>query len=417
MISRSYAFLTLTHCQADKIKQLVFRNVSKSSKFFACSSVDKSENKIPNDNLKKCHVLENIRLDNTGHTEESRRALFMKGNENIKGRDDAKVSNELEPMQSMQLLERDAHKFDDALEDIDEKLPGPLDPCDEDLSHIGPNLTPTYNFVKFADQSQTIQQLVKLGVELYKLERDKEVVKMFRSLDFDRDMKPHIQFLHDCGIKPENLGHFITRNPKIFKEDMDDLHTRIRYLRAHNFTPEMIETIISRHPPWLSFPTKNIDLRLSYFQHNFELNGYQVRCLTTKCPKLITYDMRRVKVSTFAVKEEMGFNKDEIKQVLLKAPRVWIRSKVKVVQSFDYLHNTMKLSHVVISQQPQVLLCRRSRLANRHKFLVELKRDQYDPTKPLYVSPLSLVESSDIEFCNQIAKASIHVYNEFLKSF
>ncbi|XP_076764322.1 mitochondrial transcription termination factor 3 [Xylocopa sonorina] len=414
MISRSYAFLTLTQCQAGRIKNLVLRNLTTSSKFLVCSSIDK-QNKTPNDNLKECHLLENIKPGSTGYTEECKRALFVQGNGNVENEGDGKVSTELEPMQSVELLEKD--KFDDALEDIDEKLPGPLDPCDEDLSHIGPNITATFNFAKFADQSHTIQQLVKLGVELYKLERDRDVVEMFLSLDFGRNIKPYIQFLHDCGVKPEGLGRFITRNPNIFKEDMDDLYTRIRYLRAHNFMPEMIETIINRHPPWLSFSTKDIDSRLGHFQHTFKLNGYQVRCLTVKSPKLITYDMNRIRASTFAVKEEMGFNENETKLVLLKAPRVWIRSKVSVVNSFDYLHNTMELSHAAISREPQVLLCRRNRLETRHRFLVELKRNQYDPTKPLYVSPLSLVENSDIDFCNQIAKASILTYNEFLKSF
>ncbi|KOC62676.1 mTERF domain-containing protein 1, mitochondrial [Habropoda laboriosa] len=307
--------------------------------------------------------------------------------------------------------------FSDALEDIDIKLPGPLDRCTEDLSHIVPELGPTYNFAKYADRSNTIQQLVKLGVELYKLERDRDVIEMILSLDFDKHMKPYIQFLHDCGVSSENLGNFITKNPYIFKEDMDDLYTRIRYLKAHNYTSEMIQVILTRHPPWLSFNTREIDTRLGHFQVTFELSGHDVRCLTVHSPKLITYDMERIKYSTFAVKEEMCFNTREMRLILLNAPHVWIRARSKVVETFDYLHNHMELPHKLISQQPKVLLCKRPRLEKRDQFLAYLKRNQYDPKKPLYVSPLALVEGSDTDFCINVAKASVSTYNEFLKSF
>lgn len=84
---------------------------------------------------------------------------------------------------------------------------------------------------------------------------------------------------------------------------------------------------------------------------------------------------------------------------------------------FDYAHNEMQLSRDVIVQMPQILLCRPNRLEQRHMFLVELKRAQYDPTKPMYVSPQTLVSGTDVEFCSNIAKTSIDIYNTFLKTF
>ncbi|XP_053998772.1 transcription termination factor 3, mitochondrial [Hylaeus anthracinus] len=302
------------------------------------------------------------------------------------------------------------------IDNVNNGLPGPLDLCTEDLSHVGPYMTPTFNFAKFADKSDTIQKLVELGVKLYKLEEDKAVVEMIMSLDFDRDIKPYIRFLNDCGVQAENLGHFITNYPKIFKEDMDSLYTRIRYLRAHRFTPEMVGVIVNRNPLWLSFSVKEIDSKLSYFQHNFKLTGSNIRKLTVKHPRLITYNMQHIRENTFAVKEEMGFSKDETKHILLTAPRVWTSARSRIVDTFDYAHNEMKLSHETISKQPLVLTCRAIRLKQRHKFLEELKRNQYDPTKPLYVSLMDLINGTDIEFCTNVAKSSIHLYNMFLKT-
>lgn len=88
-----------------------------------------------------------------------------------------------------------------------------------------------------------------------------------------------------------------------------------------------------------------------------------------------------------------------------------------MVKSFDYAHNVMKLSHKTIALHPLILLCRQHRLKRRHEFLAHLQRDQYDPSKPLYVSPKALVTGKDVDFCTNVAKCSIHTYNLFLKSF
>lgn len=320
MVSRTHIFLCSKYFNISKTSNCIFQNISKTSKLFYCTTVDIVKNKIPNTDIKK----NNDTFNNMDHSEKLINTIVIENNKNIEN-NNTKINNELEQLHNIKFLNVNDHNLNDSLEDINEKLPGPFDRCNEDLSHIEPYITPTYNFAKFADQSNTIQQLVKLGVELYKLERDKEVIEMFLSLDFDKNIKPYIQFLSDCGVTPENLGYFITRNPKIFKEDIDDLYTRIRYLRYHNFSVKMIESIVNKHPPWLSFETREIDKRLGHFQHIFKLNGDQIRILTVKCPKLITYDMRRIKNSTFAVTEEMGFNKFETRNILLEAPRVWIR--------------------------------------------------------------------------------------------
>ncbi|CAK9814969.1 Transcription termination factor 3, mitochondrial [Anthophora plagiata] len=418
MFSLSCVILRLARCRSGEVARLVRPTVSRNRRLFASSAIDAFKDETRGYASKEADLPRNVAFNDTNDTE--RLSNDQHAQNNVKTEDDRSlvmVQDELQKLPDVELLELNKHQLNDALDDIDIKLPGPFDQCDEDLSHIGPYFGPTYNFAKYADKSKTIQELVKLGVELYKLEHNRDVMQMLLTLDFDTHMKPYIQFLNDCGVKPEDLGHFITRNPMIFKEEMDDLHTRIRYLRAHKFIPEMIRTIVNKHPPWLSFSTVELDRRLGYFQNIFKLNGYEVRCLTVSSPKLITYKMDSIRRSTFAVKEEMGFNEIETKIILMKAPRVWIRARSEVVKTFDYLHNHMGLSHKIICNQPQVLVCRKSRLEKRHEYLVSLKRDQYDPTKPLYVSPLALVGDSDLQFCTNVAKTSITTYNKFLKSF
>ncbi|XP_043501940.1 transcription termination factor 3, mitochondrial [Polistes fuscatus] len=296
------------------------------------------------------------------------------------------------------------------------KLPKALDFCNEDISHIGNYQLPSYNIAKYANSSETIQRLIKLGVKLYKHETNVELMEFLLSKDFDKDLFPYIRFLHDCGVPGDYLGEFFTRNPYLFKVDMDDLHTRIRYLRFHQFDINMIKTIICINPKWLNFSTKIIDTRLAYFQTTFHLNGKEVRQLTTKNSKLITYKMSHIRENTFIVKELMGFNQYEMKAILLNQPKIWMKCKKNIISTFDYAHNEMKLSHEFISSQPHVLLCRKHRLEQRHKFLVKLGRAQYDPTKPMYVSLIALISGTNDQFCQNVAKTSTETYDSFLKS-
>ncbi|XP_077273658.1 mitochondrial transcription termination factor 3 [Temnothorax americanus] len=306
---------------------------------------------------------------------------------------------------------------EDYLDDREIELPHPLDVCTEDLSDIGAPLTPTFTFAKYANKSRTIQELVKLGVALYKFEAQEGMVQYILNLDFERDVMPYIRFLHDCRVPADYLGEFITRNPYIFKEDMDDLHTRIRYLRAHNYSKPMIQTIICKNPNWLLYGTKDIDNRLGYFQSNFKLRGKEVRFLTVKGPKVVTYRMVHLLENTFSIKEEMGFGQTQVKRLLLTLPKIWTKNREKLLSTFEYAHNEMQLQRDLIVQVPHVLLCRKTRLEQRHLFLVELKKAQYDPSKPMYVSPRALISGTDVDFCRDIAQTSTDVYNAFLKTF
>ncbi|XP_014213447.1 transcription termination factor 3, mitochondrial isoform X2 [Copidosoma floridanum] len=293
---------------------------------------------------------------------------------------------------------------------------GPLQKCDEDISDFGPGLGPSFNFASYANKSRLIQEYVKLGVALYKVEENEHHMRALLTMDLEKELPVYIQFLHDCGVPSDCLGDVITENPMVLKEDLDDLKTRIRYLRAHDFTVDSIARIVTKNPTWLTWATKHVDERLGHFQNEFKLTANEVRFLATKQPKLITYHFKRIHENTFAVREEMGFKPLETKVLLLSKPRLWMNNRKKIVETFDYLHNTMNLSHLAIISQTDALTCRKSRLKNRHEFLVELNKVQYDPKKPNYISPTSVACGSDVEFCKDVAKTSIDTYNLFLKT-
>lgn len=187
---------------------------------------------------------------------------------------------------------------------------------------------PSFNFAAYVNKSETLRKFVELGVDLSKIEKVKGFPQFVLKLDFDRDVKRHLLFLHDLGIPAENFGALITKNPLIFKESIDDLETRVYYLRSKKFTPDNVREIVQRNPFWLMFSTKRIDRRLGWYQKNFKLTGDEIRFVTVRSPKLITYNLEHVRGSTFSIKEQMGFDELETKVLLLSHPKFWMNSEL-----------------------------------------------------------------------------------------
>ncbi|RZF35750.1 hypothetical protein LSTR_LSTR012048 [Laodelphax striatellus] len=285
-----------------------------------------------------------------------------------------------------------------------------------DVSDYAPALLPSYNLAAYVDKSPTLQEFVKLGVKLYKFDAKMNIMKYILTLDFEKDVKNHLFFLVDKGVPEDSLGRFITKNPYIFKESLDNLQVRINYLLSKKFPPEEVSRIITREPFWLSRSTQAIDRRLGFFQKFFNLTGDEVRFLTGKRPKLITHNLDAIKVNTFSFKEEMGFNDIEVKSILLDTPKLFTKDRNELVEQFDYVHNVMKLSHDTILKNVILLGNRKFRTEQRHRFLESLGRAQYDPKLPQYVSPSSLTLGDDLEFCQNVAKASVESFNLFLKT-
>ncbi|XP_017784741.1 PREDICTED: transcription termination factor 3, mitochondrial [Nicrophorus vespilloides] len=291
-----------------------------------------------------------------------------------------------------------------------------LDKCDEDISHVAPYLKPTFNFAAYVNKSVTLQELLKVGVDLHRLEKKVTVPQYILGLDFEKDVKNHIIFLHELGLEIDIVGRLITKNPYIFQQSLENMQVRINYLSSKKFTNDMIIRIIGHNPYWLMFSTKDIDNRLGFFQNEFALTGNDIRQLAVQQPKLITYSFKHIKRNAFVLKEEMGFTDDERKEILLKKPNIFMKAQQNMLETFEYLHRDMQISTETISKIPEVLNCRPFRLKQRHMFVKKLGLDQFNPKEPGYISIGTLVSGNDLVFCDQVCKCPIEDYNIFLKS-
>lgn len=293
----------------------------------------------------------------------------------------------------------------------------PLEPVqDPSTVDTHPHIRPAFNFAAYVNKSESLQHLVKMGVDLHKLEKRKGIPQFILGLDFDRDMREHLKFLTEVGVPLEGLGEFITKNPLIFKEDLGNMEVRVNYLESKRFLPEQISRIVCKNPFWLMISTRRIDKRLGYFQKTFKMLGDEVRLLTAKQPRVITYNLEHIRKNTFTIREEMGFESDEMKQLLLSKPKLWMMNQDKLLHRFEYVHRRMQVSHAEILKTPEILQSRDHRLKHRHGFLRFLGKAQYDPRKELYISLKSLVEGTDEEFVRDVAKSNMECYTSYLKT-
>ncbi|CAH0404763.1 unnamed protein product [Chilo suppressalis] len=289
-----------------------------------------------------------------------------------------------------------------------------LEQTNEDLSTFTTYFPKTFNLASYINNSETLQNLLHLDVNLSKIEKKPQLVEKILKLSCG-NIENFILFIKDY-VNVDEIGTFITKNPLILYESLEDLNVRINYLQSKKFSSNDIQRIVSKNPYWLMFSTPRIDRRLGYFQKKFNLAGQEVRHLSTRQPRLITYNLHHVMTNTFVIKEEMGFTDSELKKLLLKKPKLWMMNQRALLERFNYIHNVMKIPHLVIRQNPEVLLCRNYIVKQRHMFLQKLGRDQFEPKKENFIPIMALAEGTDTEFCKKYAKCNIDDFNMFLKT-
>jgi len=309
--------------------------------------------------------------------------------------------------------------WDDTMEVIrkSEEVFPTYKPTENDLMSIKATI-PTMTLVSLVNESKTLQSLVDLGVQLHNWDSIGEL-GLAAKLDFERDVAPVVRFLADVGVKHEDICEILTLCPRILEETEDDLRTRIAYLVSKKFTRDEISHIITSSSTWLAFPVRSIDARLGFFQKSLGFLGNEVRRMTVECPDLITWSGTpgQVRHVMFSLNEEMGFSQEEIKEMTLSCPKILKRWNLDTfAKNFELLHNDCKIPHDILCKFPESLLLPWYVYKPRIQLLESIGRAQFDPTQPNYVSPDMLTGGEDAEFCEEVAKVPLKLFDQFQKT-
>ena len=153
-----------------------------------------------------------------------------------------------------------------------------------DISHIRPvRPSKSYNLAVYVRDSDTLSNLVKLGVDLSKIEQDPEIAGYIARLNWNEDVMPYINFLQDINVPAQFIATIFTKNPAIFRESLEDLQIRVNYFESKNFTMDAVGRIISDAPAVFSLSVKEIDKQLGFLQRQFTLSGRKISCTDSHC--------------------------------------------------------------------------------------------------------------------------------------
>ncbi|XP_007245789.3 transcription termination factor 3, mitochondrial [Astyanax mexicanus] len=282
---------------------------------------------------------------------------------------------------------------------------------------VPPNLPPaSFTLRDYVDKSETLRNLVQLGVDLSKLEERRNVGSMLVRLDFQADVAPRLFFLKDLGVEDSHLGPLFTKNPFILTESLENMQARVSYLKSKKFSSESVAAMVIKAPYLLNFSVKRLDNRLAFFQERIGLSAHKTRDVVTRLPRLLCGSLEPIKENLKVFELEFGFRMTEIQHIVTRVPKVLTASKKKLTHVFDFIHNTMGVPHSLIVKFPQVLNSNCLRMKERHLFLEFLGRAHYDPAHPNYISLERLVTVPDDIFCTEVALASFEDFERFQKT-
>ena len=107
----------------------------------------------------------------------------------------------------------------------------------QDLQDLPPPrpMEPSYNLAPYVAKSEVLQRLVGLGVDLSVIEKVSEAADFVVQANWDADIQPRLLFLRDVGVEDVELGHVLTKNPLLLKEDVEDMQVNTATIAGCNY--------------------------------------------------------------------------------------------------------------------------------------------------------------------------------------
>uniref|UniRef100_A0A9J2PNW4 mTERF domain-containing protein 1, mitochondrial n=1 Tax=Ascaris lumbricoides TaxID=6252 RepID=A0A9J2PNW4_ASCLU len=293
--------------------------------------------------------------------------------------------------------------------------PHPFDPA-SDPSLLPP--THSRSLAQYVNHLPVLQNLVELGVDLLEVDtNNNRIGRHLVRLEWDRDVRPKLEWLLQLGLPITEFGAYLSRNPFFLITDLSSMKVRVNYLRSKKFTKKQIVKIITEFRYWLNTDVRTMDSRLGWIQNSFTLSGDEMRSLIVKEPRIVMFGIAPLQRLRNVFLKELQFTEAEVKQMLLEDPRLFLMDASHVTMSYAYLHYTMGLANGQLADYPSALRCSVASIRRRHEYLVKLRRDNYVEGTPDSISLRQLLHPSDRYFAVTVARTFLAAYNQFLKTY
>lgn len=285
------------------------------------------------------------------------------------------------------------------------------------LENLAPPMKKSFNFAAYVNHSPLLQDLITMGVSLFDIENVYyNQGGYLLNLDFKKDCMNHLKFLIDLGIDTKAFGKLITQFPTIFQVPVEELQLRISFLELKGFSKRDIIQILESNAAILSRESHAINYNLEQMMLEFQISDRFISKIVAKHPDVLLLPRDQYRLIKTCLIDEFGFESREMKIIVVKSPKIIDTPRQVLIRQLDLVHNTIGLSHEMIVKFPDILTGPSVEITNRFLYLKSLKRNQFDPTKPLYVPPSALHDIEDDEFLSKYCRTDFDNFNKFLKS-
>ncbi|KAF5394092.1 hypothetical protein PHET_12246 [Paragonimus heterotremus] len=168
-----------------------------------------------------------------------------------------------------------------------------------DVNSLTPIIPPSGNLAAYVPRSYTLSQLVRLGVDLSRLEAIPGAANFLVKLDFHKSVEPVLWKLHHHGFRAAQIARVCTAFPKVFQLPLNEIDSRINYFVQRGFNTSIIPEMFYRCPVILASTSIDIDRKLGNIQVLFQLAADDLRACITSVPKVTVHPLGKIKVSEF----------------------------------------------------------------------------------------------------------------------
>ncbi|KAF6774706.1 hypothetical protein AHF37_05923 [Paragonimus kellicotti] len=285
-----------------------------------------------------------------------------------------------------------------------------------DINSLTPIIPPSGNLAAYVPRSYTLSQLVRLGVDLSKLEAIPGAANFLVKLDFPKSVEPVLWKLHHHGFCASQIARVCTAFPKLFQLPLNEIDSRINYFVQHGFNTSIIPEMFCRCPAILASTSVDVDRQLGNIQVLFQLTADDLRVCITSIPKAIVYPLGKIKDVYVVLTKMMGFSNPVARSLVCSAPKLLVTERERLATNFVFMHSRLNLPLESIQMWPSVLSSAPHLLSQRATFLVRHGLLQTDPTRPLYTPLDKVVEGTDADFCEAFGRVEESQFNTFLKT-
>uniref|UniRef100_UPI00358EF8EC transcription termination factor 3, mitochondrial n=1 Tax=Myxine glutinosa TaxID=7769 RepID=UPI00358EF8EC len=292
--------------------------------------------------------------------------------------------------------------------------------AEEELGLVKTQLLPSSasSFRSYVGHSETLQKLIQLGVDLWRVERKIPAANILLRLSLEKDVQPRLVLLQSFGVPEDRLGRVLTRNPYLLNPNLleEKLQARVDFLLSRHFTRETVGRMIGAAPFLLSLSVQRLDNRLAFYQNELGLSPRQTRELTSRLPSLITASLAEVEEIMKTMMANLGFRRAELRALVMKVPRILLANRGRLIRTFDLLHNIIGIPHHLLAEHPQVFRTKLQRIRVRDAFLKSRGLANYDPAHPPSISLERFAALPDEAFCQEIVGATVQEFLAFQKT-